>query len=670
MTISGYGSWPTPVTSELVVTAAVRLGEVRPDGAPGAVDTGVIWAEGRAAEGGRIQLVRRSDDGTRTDLLPDGANARTAVHEYGGGAWWLHDGSPGVLWYVEWSDQRLYRLDRSAGAAAPVALTPEPAVPRGDRYADGHVAPDGSWLVAVREHHPAEHAPAADVVNELVRLDARTPSAPEVLVSGPDFVAAPRISADGGTLAWLSWDHPSMPWDDVVLTVRDLESGLDTVIAGGPGESVTEPQWQPDGSLTFVSDRSGWWNLYRWTPGHDIEALIRIDAEIGVPGWALGGSRYTLLDDGRVVFARSSQGFDALAVREVDGTVTELDTPFSVVGSVRADGPHAVVCVAGSPTAEPGVHRVVPAPATAGEPGAAGVQVLRAPRDLGLDPESISVPEPIQFLSQDVEGGPRTGYALYYPPAGTGTAPEGELPPLLVVIHGGPTGAAAPVLSVGVQYWTSRGIGVVDVDYGGSTGYGREYREQLKGAWGVVDVADCLAAARTLAETGRADPDRLAIRGGSAGGFTTLAALARDDTPFSAGADHFGVADLAALAADTHKFESRYLDGLVGPYPEAADVYAERSPLTHVQKFSTPLIVLQGDEDAIVPPNQSEMIVDALRRRGVPVAYLLFSGEQHGFRKAENIRRALDAELAFYARVFGFDLPPAEGIAPVEIENL
>ncbi|WP_249266472.1 MULTISPECIES: S9 family peptidase [unclassified Pseudonocardia] len=667
MTISGYGSWPTPVTSELVVTAAVRLGDVRPDGAPGAEGTGVIWAEGRATEGGRIQLVRRTDDGTRTDLLPDGANARTAVHEYGGGAWWLHAGSPGVVWYVEWADQRLYRLDRGA---APVALTPEPDVPRGDRYADGDVAPDGSWLVAVREHHPSAGCPATDVVNEIVRLDAREPSAPEVVVTGPDFVAAPRISPDGATLAWLSWDHPSMPWDDVELTVRDLASGVDVVVAGGPGESVTEPQWQPDGSLTFLSDRTGWWNLYRWMPGEDIEPLVRTDSEIGVPGWSLGGSRYTLLDDGRVVFARSSHGFDALAVRELNGQVSELDTPFSAIGSVRADGPHAVVCVAGSPTAEPGVHRVVPAPTSAGEPGAAGVQTLRPPRDLGLHPETISVPEPIQFLSSDAAGSPRTGYALYYPPLGMGDAPEGELPPLLVVIHGGPTGSAVPVLAVGVQYWTSRGFGVVDVDYGGSTGYGRAYREQLKGAWGLVDVADCLAAARTLADTGRVDPHRMAIRGGSAGGFTTLAALAREDTPFSAGADHFGVADLAALAADTHKFESRYLDGLVGPWPGARDVYTERSPLTHVDAFSTPLIVLQGDEDAIVPPNQSEMIVDALRERGVPVAYLLFAGEQHGFRKAENIRRALDAELAFYGRVFGFGLPPEEGTEPVEIENL
>jgi dipeptidyl aminopeptidase/acylaminoacyl peptidase len=636
------------------VAAAVRLDEVHPDPA-GAV----VWAEGRASAGGRVQLVRRTSDGTRTDVLPEGSNARTAVHEYGGGAWWLHDGSPGVVWYVEWDDQRLRRLDPGG---EPVVLTPEPAVPRGDRFADGHVAPDGTWLVAVRERHPSADAPATAVRNEVVRLDARVPSEPEVLVTGPDFVAAPRISPDGGALAWISWDHPAMPWDDTVLTVRDLRTGVDTVVAGGPGESVTEPRWQPDGSLTFLSDRSGWWNLYRRAPGCDVERLVALEAEIGVPGWQLGGSRYAVLADHRVVFARSSQGFDALMVRDVGGGLTELDTGFSTIRSVRADGSDAVVCVAGSPTAELGVHRVVP-----GDPTV--VTTLRPPRELGLDPATISVPEPMTFTSVDAAGAPRTAHALFYPPSTAHEGPDGERPPLLTVLHGGPTGSAVPVLALGVQYWTSRGFAVVDVDYGGSAGYGRAYRAQLAGAWGVVDVADCLAAATALAETGRVDPDRMAIRGGSAGGFTVLAALAREDTPFSAGADHFGVADLEALARDTHKFESRYLDGLVGPYPEARDVYVARSPLTHVDHFHTPLIVLQGAEDAIVPPAQSEMIVEALRRRGVPVAYLLFPGEQHGFRRAENIRRALDAELAFYARIFDFDLPDGENIEPVEIRG-
>jgi dipeptidyl aminopeptidase/acylaminoacyl peptidase len=387
-----------------------------------------------------------------------------------------------------------------------------------------------------------------------------------------------------------------------------------------------------------------------------------------VPAWTFGTARYAVLDDGRVMVARWRDGFDGLAVREANGAVIDLDLPFTAVGAVVAAGPAAVVVVAGSPTAEPGVHRVELG-AGAGDPP--HVTTLRPPRDLGLDPGYLSVPEFVRYPSVDGADEPRNGYALFYPPANPRfRGPADAQPPLLVVIHGGPTGKAVPVLSLGVQYWTSRGFAVVDVDYGGSSGYGRPYRELLRDSWGIVDVADCLAAARTLAQRGRVDPERLCIRGGSAGGYTTLAALARDDTPFTAGADHFGVADLEALARDTHKFESRYLDGLVGPYPEAREVYVERSPITHVDRFTRPLIVLQGAEDAVVPPAQSEAIVAGLRAKGVPVAYLLFDGEQHGFRRAENVRRALDAELSFYAQVLGFPLPPDEGIVPVEVENL
>jgi dipeptidyl aminopeptidase/acylaminoacyl peptidase len=644
-----YGSWPTPITSELVTAAAVRLGEVWVDGAD------VVWAEGRPGEGGRTQLVRRTPDGATTDLLPDGRNARTAVHEYGGAAWWVREG---VVWFADWADQRLYRL---APGGAPEPITPEPAAPRADRYADGDVAPDGATIVCVRERHTGPSA--ADVRNEVVRLAADALSEPEVLVSGPDFVAAPRLGPDGPTLAWLQWNHPSMPWDDTQLVVRDLETGEETVVAGGPGESVLEPRFEPDGSLLFLSDRTDWWNLYRWTPGADIAPVVRLDAEIGVPAWVFGSARYARLDDGRVVYARWRNGRDGLAVRQTDGILVDLDVPFSAIGAVRAAGPDAVVVVAGSPTAEPGVHRVDVATSV--------VETLRPPRDRGLDPAQFSVPEHITFDSVDGAGARRRAHAQFYPPASAEfRGPEGELPPLLVQIHGGPTGAAVPVLNLAVQYWTSRGFAVVDVDYGGSTGYGRAYRQELLGQWGVIDVGDCLAAPRHLAERGRVDGNRLCIRGGSAGGFTTLAALARDDTPFAAGADHFGVADLEALAAETHKFESRYLDRLVGPYPQARDVYVERSPIHHVERFTRPLIVLQGAEDEVVPPNQSEMIVDALRARGTPVAYLLFEGEQHGFRRAENIRRALDAELSFYSQVLGFDLPAEEGIEPVPVENL
>ncbi|MCU1625986.1 MAG: peptidase [Pseudonocardia sp.] len=651
MTITPYGAWPTPITSELVLSAAVRLAGVQVDG------DAVVWAEGRPGEGGRTQLVRRAADGTTTDLLPDGFDARTGVHEYGGGAWKVRDG---VVWFSNWADQRLYRL---VPGGEPEPLTPESVLTRGDRYADVDVSPDGSVLVAVREHHPVHGQGAADVRNEIVRLSADRPSEPEVLVTGPDFVASPRLSPDGRRLVWVSWDHPSMPWDDTVLSGRNLVTGDEAIVAGGPGESVSEPRWSADGALHFLSDRTGWWNVYRWLPGTDIVPEVRINAEIGEPGWALGGSRYVVLDGGEIVFARWQAGYDGLAVRRPDGTLTDVDVPFSAIAMVRASGPGEVVLVAGTPTEEPGVHRVSVADGR--------TETLRPPRDLGLDTGYLSVPEAVSFPSVDGQGAPRTAHALFYPPANPEhEGPQGELPPLLVVIHGGPTSSAVPVLSVNVQYWTSRGFGVVDVNYGGSTGFGRAYRDVLKGAWGIVDVADCLAAARWLAEQGRVDGTRLAIRGGSAGGYTTLAALAREDTPFAAGADHYGVADLEALAADTHKFESRYLDGLVGPYPEARDVYVERSPIHHVELFSRPLIVLQGSEDAVVPPNQSEAIVGALRARKVPVAYLVFEGEQHGFRRAENIRRALEAELSFYAQVFGFGLPEAEGIEPVLVENL
>ncbi len=647
VTAAPFGSWPTPITSELVVAAAVRLAEVRVDGAE------VYWSEGRPAEGGRTQLARHRG-GATIDLLPDGVDARTRVHEYGGAAWWVRDG---VVWFVEAGSQRLHRLD--SGVITP--LTPEPATPAADRYADGDLAPDGATLVCIRERHAGPRA--TDVVNEIVRLDALRPSEPEVLVSGPDFVAAPRLSPDGATLAWLQWSHPSMPWDDTELVLRDLATGEETVVAGGPGESVIEPRFTPDGALWFISDRTDWWNLYRWRPGVDIEAVVRTDAEIGVPPWSLGGSHYAVLPDGRVVFARRRLGYDTLTVRDSEGVLTDLEVPFSHVDAVVATADGTVVVVAGSPSAEMGVFTV--------DVATSAVTALRGPRELGVAPGYLSTPEAVTFPAVDAEGSPRSGHALFYAPANPDrTGPEGELPPLLVVIHGGPTSAAVPVLSAAVQYWTSRGFAVVDVDYGGSSGYGRAYRELLRGAWGVVDVADCLAAASTLATRGRVDAARLCIRGGSAGGFTVLAALARDDTPFAAGADHYGVADLEALAADTHKFESRYLDRLVGPYPADRATYVERSPIHHVDRLRRPLIVLQGSDDPIVPPNQSEAIVDALRERHVPVAYLVFDGEQHGFRRMEDVRRALDAELSFYAQVLGFTLPAGEGIEPVVVENL
>jgi dipeptidyl aminopeptidase/acylaminoacyl peptidase len=664
--MAAYGSWPTPITSELVVRAAAGLSGVALHG-----DT-LVWSEQRPEEGGRTQLVRRTGDGTPVDLLPEGLNARTAVHEYGGGAWWVRSGT---VWFAHWADQRLYRLDGD-GDAPPEPVTPEPEVPRGDRWADGDLDPSGRWLVVVREHHPPGGG-AADVVNEVVVLDTTGELPARALVSGPDFVSDPRFSPDGRRLCWLQWSHPDMPWDGTELCVADLRTGEvgpalahPWVVAGRPhlapgghgeGESVSQPRWADDGSLWFISDRTGWWNLYSWSDGV-VVPRVQTEAEIGMPQWVFGQSRYAFAAGGRVVFAYQRDGLDHLAVLHPDGTTTDLDLPYTVVRALEAEGDR-VVLVAASATTEPAVVsiRLGPDGGLAGDP-----EIVRPPRDLGIEPGWFSVPEPIDFPTS----GGRTAHALYYPPANPGaTPPPGERPPLLVVIHGGPTAAAQPMLQLGIQYWTSRGFGVVDVNYGGSTGYGRSYREQLRDAWGIVDLDDCEAAARHLAAEGRVDPARLCIRGGSAGGYTTLAVLAFRDT-FAAGASHFGVADLEALATETHKFESRYLDGLIGPYPERRDLYVERSPIHHTEGFDRPLIVLQGLEDEIVPPNQAEMIVDALRARHVPVAYVTFEGEQHGFRQSANIRRALDSELSFYAQVFGFETPPDEKIEPVEVENL
>ena len=671
-----YGSWPTPVTSELVVKASVGLGGVALDG------DAVWWSEARPEEGGRIQLVRWRA-GETADALPNGVNARTAVHEYGGGAWWVRDGR---LWFTDWKDQRLYTLDAAAGPAgvAPVPLTPEPEVPRGNRWADGDVSADGRWLVVVREHHPPGGGPV-DVVNELVVVDNTGEQPPRVLVSGPDFVSDPRISPDGNQLCWLQWQHPDMPWDGTELCVAALRwsevgPGIShpEVVAGHPtasgiGESIFQPRWAPDGSLWFISDRTEWWNLYRWSPGTSglggagsIEPMVELEGEIGLPQWVFGQSRYDFLEDGHVVFAYRKDGVDHLAVRNDDGTIDDVELPYTTFGSIQADGKQ-VVFVAASATAEMAVVRVRLRFRLDHGAGVLGApELLRPPRDLGLEPEWFSIPEPISFPTS----GGRTAYGLYYPPANpTVSAPADELPPLLVLIHGGPTSAARPMLQIETQYWTSRGIAVVDVNYGGSTGYGRPFRDQLRGQWGIVDLDDCEAAAHHLADDRQVDPDRLLITGGSAGGYTTLAVLAFRDT-FAAGASHYGVADLEALAKDTHKFESRYLDSLIGPYPADRDVYVERSPIHHVEGFDRPLAVFQGLEDEVVPPNQSEMIVDALRARGVPVAYLAFEGEQHGFRQAANIRRALDGELSFYSQVFGFALPADEGIEPLTVENL
>ncbi len=639
-----YGSWSTPLTSQLLVETAARVGELQL-----AQDGALWWAESRPSEGGRVALVRRSTDGEVADMVPSGVNVRTRVHEYGGAAWCLVGSDP---WYVDFADQRLYRIEPGQ---APVAVTGEPDLPAGDRFADGRAESGGDGVTCVRERHTDDGRVSNEIVT--VGADGRV----EVLVSGPDFVSDPRWSAAGNSLCWLQWNHPNMPWDGTELVVRTA-AGSEHVIAGGVDESISQPTWAADGTLYFLSDRSGWWNLYRWTDraqsGGSIEPVLVLEAEIGRPQWVFGLSRFALLEDGRIMAAACRDSFDRLHVVDVDGSSRELDLPYSVYGQLRAIT-GGVVCVAGSPSTEPAVVEIS---ADHGD-----VRVLSAARDLGLGQRWFAVPEPLSFPS-----GPdgRTAHALVYPPTNPdASAPEGELPPLLVKIHGGPTAMAQPLLDLSVQYWTTRGFVVADVNYGGSTGYGRPYRDLLRDSWGVVDVEDCVAAAKALAVAGRVDPARMAITGGSAGGYTTLAVMTFAPGVFSAGASHYGVADLALLAADTHKFESRYLDRLVGPLPESEALYDQRSPIKHANRLQTPLAVFQGLEDRVVPPEQAEVLVSALASNEVPHAAVFFAGEQHGFRKAENIRAALDGELSFYAQIFGFELPADEGITPIEIRR-
>jgi dipeptidyl aminopeptidase/acylaminoacyl peptidase len=639
-----YGTWPSPWTAERIAAAEVRASEVRLDG------DRVYWLERRPAEGGRSVVVRRDREGRIADAIPRQANARNAVHEYGGGSFTVAGGD---VFYVDFADERVWRAPADGSAARPLTA------PGPWRFADLTLDPARRRLYAIQEDRSTRPEPTHRVV--AIDLDAPAPGAqPRVLVEGDDFYASPAPSPDGSRLAWISWRHPDMPWDRTELWTADVRLDGTLVnrqrVAGGQQpESIREPRFSPRGALCFVSDRTGFWNPYRIGGDGRIAALVTLEAEVGGPQWVFGESYYAFAGDDDVVLSANHGGTWRLH-RLRSGRLETLTERFTDVRYVRTDG-ERVVFVGASPVES---AAVVSVPLRAGGP----VEILRRASEVAIDERYLSRPRAVEI---ETAGGDLTHGFFYAPAHAEVEGPADERPPLMVLCHGGPTSAASTALAPGIQFWTSRGFAVIDLDYRGSTGFGRAYREKLYGQWGVVEVDDCVAAVRHLAAAGEIDPRRALIRGASAGGYTTLAALAFRDV-FRAGASYFGVGDLEALARDTHKFESRYLDRLVGPYPERRDLYVERSPLHAADRLSCPVIFFQGLEDKVVPPSQAETMVEALRRKGIPVAYVPFAGEQHGFRRAENIRRSLECELYFYSRVFGFTLPDPP--PALEIENL
>lgn len=631
-----YGAWRSPITADLIVGESVGLGWVALDGDE------LYWLEGRPREGGRTVLVRRHADGVIEDVTPPPFNVRSRVHEYGGGAALI---AGGMVYFINFADQRIYR---HRCGEQPQALTPAGAW----RFAAMELdAPRRRLICVCEDHTNADPLPENRLVG--VALDD---GAVRTLARGRDFYAGPRLSPDGSRLAWLTWDLPNMPWDGTTLWVADVadDGGLGEArgLAGGAAVSIAQPEWSPDGVLHFVSDQSGWWNLYRADADAPVP-LCPLDAEFAGPQWGLGMTYYGFLPDGGILCSYLQGGAWRLGVI-ADGVLDTWPSAFTDIAMLKVHGERAAFV---------GASAQLPAAVVALDVTTRTQTSVRASLEVDIDSGYLSVP---QDISYSTEGG-ATAHGLYYPPANKdATAPAGDKPPLIVRSHGGPTGASTSAFNLGIQFWTSRGFALLDVNYRGSTGHGRAYRDALNGQWGVADVDDCVAGARHLVAQGLADGERLIIRGSSAGGYTTLAALAFRDV-FKAGASHYGVGDLERLAADTHKFESGYLERLIGPYPQARTLYLERSPAHHPKALDCPVIFFQGLEDKIVPPNQAEQMVQSLRARGVTVAYVAFAGEGHGFRRAANIKRALESELYFYGRVFGFD--PADAIEPVAIDN-
>ena len=640
--ISPYGSWKSPITSDLIVSGAIRFGKIVIDGD----DT--YWVEMRPEEGGRHVIVRRTSDGHTAEMTIAPFNVCSRVHEYGGGAFTVTNGT---IYFSNFEDQRIYRQTSNSA--------PQPITAAGDmRYADSVIDSHSENLICVREDHSI---PDSEPINTLVSVGLDDGHDVKVLVSGADFYSSPRLSPDGSQLAWISWNHPNMPWDSTELWVAQFKAdGTLTesrCISNGCDGSTLQPEWSPDGVLHFVSDQRGWWNLYRWREER-IESLYETDAEFAMPHWEFGLSTFGFESVKSIICIYNRRGNWELG-RLDTGThqLEAIGIPYTDMSRTGLQvGAGRVVFGAGSPTKTRSIVTL--------NLGSHEIEVLSRSSTLEIDSRYVSIAESIEFPTEDGS----TAHAFFYlPKNGDYVAPLEERPPILVQSHGGPTGSTSSQLDLNVQYWTSRGFAVLDVNYGGSTGYGRAYRERLDGKWGIVDVGDCISGVRYLIDRDEVDGHRAAITGGSAGGYTTLCALTFHDT-FKAGASYYGISNLEALVTDTHKFESRYLDRLVGPYPDRRDLYLERSPIRFTHRLSCPVILFQGLEDKVVPPNQAEMMVSTLREKGLPVAYIAFKEERHGFRCAKNIKRCLEAELYFYSRIFCFDL--AEPVDPVLIHNL
>ena len=618
------GSWKSPVTAESIASGAIQFSEVH-------LSQGTVyWLERRPVEKGRTALMSWSESAGEKELLPKEYNVRSRVHEYGGGALLVTESR---IFFVNDSDQQVYRFEN--GTVDKITSKQKA------RFADGCAS--GTSLYYVMEEHEE-----GQTVNSIVRIDSEDKSVHKVAF-GSDFYSSPRISPDGRKLAYLSWDHPNMPWDGTELWTLDLKTGEKTRIAGGSSESIADPSWSPSGKLHYLSDKSGWWNLFR---EGDLESLYPMEAEFALPQWTFGRPLYGF-DKDLIACCFIVNGKSSFGKITPGKTLKPIDLPYSSATCISVqDGKMALI--ASSPELP---YSIILYDLKSGHE-----KIVKRSRST-FPSGFLSIPESISFPSKNG----RTAYAFYYPPANPDFQPmNGEKPPLLVHSHGGPTAFDPPCFASNALFWTSRGFAYVTVNYGGSAGYGRAYRDLLKGQWGVVDVEDCTEAALYLVRQGLADPDRLAIEGGSSGGYTTLEALCASLT-FQIGADHFGVSDLERLAQDTHKFESRYLDQLIGPYPKEKALYKTRSPIEHAERIQSPVIIFQGAEDAIVPPMQSEEIYRSLVERKIPTAYLLFQGEQHGFRKAENIQRTLEAQLYFFSQILRFHL--SEKIEPVQIMN-